>query len=254
MYFVSWKAVIVLLLLFTFAGILTGWQVNPYTAGQEQALNERESEIATLKRQIAKLQSQISENDSTSHAQERQAAVQHQQDIDKLKAQIAQLKEQVKAADNSGKIANAVTEAYRKGQAEAENRVKKETVRSPVQVLQNAKTEPDSPPTVPLTPLVQTRQLPESPDFDCGKASTFVEKEICKNPTLARLDAELGRVYRLAQSKRPDFAGNLRKDQRAWWSNRDAILESQCKKGGHIDAECARHYWENRIAEIQSQL
>ena len=89
------------------------------------------------------------------------------------------------------------------------------------------------------------------PSFDCRKAGTYVEREICRNPALAQLDAELGRAYRSARRALSKSAANrLRREQRDWLNGRDNYLTRWCSGSGHIDTSCARDFWEQRIAEI----
>jgi serine/threonine protein kinase/uncharacterized protein YecT (DUF1311 family) len=92
-----------------------------------------------------------------------------------------------------------------------------------------------------------------SPSFDCRKASTFVEREICRDAVLAGLDGELGRAYRMARNALTDSAWKrLRQEQIAWLRQRDGYLTQYCIAGGHIDASCARPYWEQRIAQVRA--
>lgn len=119
-----------------------------------------------------------------------------------------------------------------------------------------------SSPTAPMTSVPKifpnspqnTEPKTIKPSFDCTKATTFVEREICNNATLANFDAELGRVYHWAKTMLPDFAWKrLHAEQLAWLNYRDERLKSVCVINGHIDTECARPLWEKRIAEISNQ-
>ncbi len=59
--------------------------------------------------------------------------------------------------------------------------------------------------------------------FDCAKASTPVEKQICADPNLGLMDSELGSVYgKLMRSLGEEAASTLRKGERAWLHQRDA--------------------------------
>ncbi|MHB1702178.1 MAG: lysozyme inhibitor LprI family protein [Acidobacteriaceae bacterium] len=65
--------------------------------------------------------------------------------------------------------------------------------------------------------------------FDCAKASTFVEKTICSDPLLRRLDDALSSNYKAmlgADLGAP--AGSLRIEQRKWIANRNACTTREC--------------------------
>lgn len=63
--------------------------------------------------------------------------------------------------------------------------------------------------------------------FDCTKASTFAESQICSNPHLERLDEQLNSAYvaGLASSKNKT---QYRADQRKWLKHRDACVTQAC--------------------------
>ncbi|EIC23551.1 lysozyme inhibitor LprI family protein [Thiorhodovibrio frisius] len=64
--------------------------------------------------------------------------------------------------------------------------------------------------------------------FDCAKAQSWVEKTICADPALSRLDDALTRSYRAALRKTSKAAA-LRASQRDWLSNqRDTCSTSDC--------------------------
>ena len=65
--------------------------------------------------------------------------------------------------------------------------------------------------------------------FDCAKASTFVEKTICSDPLLGKLDDALSSNYKAMLGA--DFGGpveNLRNDQRKWIANRNKCTTREC--------------------------
>ncbi|WP_251866033.1 hypothetical protein [Achromobacter sp. Marseille-Q4962] len=65
--------------------------------------------------------------------------------------------------------------------------------------------------------------------FDCAKASGFVEKEICLDPVLGRLDEALSNNYKGMLSS--DFGGSvssLRDEQRKWIANRNKCTTRDC--------------------------
>jgi glucose/arabinose dehydrogenase/uncharacterized protein YecT (DUF1311 family) len=76
--------------------------------------------------------------------------------------------------------------------------------------------------------------------FDCARASTAIEKSICADPLLSRLDEQLDDAYRAAQ-KRTESRRALRDAQRIWLSRR----RDNCR-----DATCLRAAYEVRIAAL----
>lgn len=55
------------------------------------------------------------------------------------------------------------------------------------------------------------------PSFDCGKATTEVEKTVCASPDLAQADRALADAYKAVLARAPEEAkALLRADQRAW--------------------------------------
>ncbi|MDP1966324.1 MAG: DUF3298 domain-containing protein [Reyranella sp.] len=74
--------------------------------------------------------------------------------------------------------------------------------------------------------------------FDCAKASSAVERAICKNPQLAKADREMAAIYSTLVAKLTGQAkDHLAKDQVRWVGNRsractgDADAISDCLKG-----------------------
>jgi uncharacterized protein YecT (DUF1311 family) len=77
--------------------------------------------------------------------------------------------------------------------------------------------------------------------FDCGRATTMAEKEICIEPELNRLDNELGRIYHKAKHLR-----YVKQEQRDWLRHRDR------KCGGNF--YCLRDEMEERIHELRRMV
>jgi uncharacterized protein YecT (DUF1311 family) len=67
-----------------------------------------------------------------------------------------------------------------------------------------------------------SRHAAAAPSFDCKRASTIVEKEICTTADFAKLDSDIAASYTaaLAVLSAAD-ADALRADQRAWLKTRD---------------------------------
>lgn len=80
----------------------------------------------------------------------------------------------------------------------------------------------------------------EAASFDCAKATTKVEKTICENDDLSRLDQELDTAYRGSLS-RDDVKRQAIKSQRDWLKN----VRNPCQ-----NAECLKQAYESRIKEI----
>ncbi len=72
--------------------------------------------------------------------------------------------------------------------------------------------------------------------FDCAKASTAVEKQICNDPDLGLMDTELGSVYgALRKSLSGDARSALRDSQRAWMRQRNACdAQSDCVTEAYV--------------------
>jgi uncharacterized protein len=75
--------------------------------------------------------------------------------------------------------------------------------------------------------------------FDCGKAASEIEKIICGNDELSRLDESLNKAY-LKALEWKDIKNRIIKSQRQWLKVRNA-----CK-----DAECLKTAYETRIKEL----
>ena len=63
--------------------------------------------------------------------------------------------------------------------------------------------------------------------FDCTKATTAVEKKICQNGALSRLDDRMAETYRSVASARPNDA-TLRSDQAVWLQRRNRCADESC--------------------------
>ncbi|SEP09381.1 Protein of unknown function [Luteibacter sp. UNC138MFCol5.1] len=79
--------------------------------------------------------------------------------------------------------------------------------------------------------------------FDCGKASTAVEKAICASPAISALDGDLGEAFRAALKNHPDKADALKLDQRHWLAERDASVAAYLSDhpGKALAADVARY-------------
>jgi uncharacterized protein YecT (DUF1311 family) len=83
--------------------------------------------------------------------------------------------------------------------------------------------------------------------YDCGKAEKEVENAICHVEELAKLDADLGTLYKSTLSTLSEANRNsLRAQQRQWLTQRDK--ECAIYKGW---VDCLSDYYEKRIEELK---
>jgi uncharacterized protein YecT (DUF1311 family) len=80
-----------------------------------------------------------------------------------------------------------------------------------------------------------------NPSFDCTKASNNLEKMICSDPELSRIDVQLNDVYLSLREKVADKAA-LKKDQIQWMKNARLCT----------DKECVLKTYKQRISELSS--
>jgi uncharacterized protein len=78
--------------------------------------------------------------------------------------------------------------------------------------------------------------------FDCAKTISFVEKTVCSDAQLSKLDDALGAAFRAA-SANADVGTQLTRDQRRWLGIRNA-----CR-----DRTCIKSAYEARIVELQAR-
>jgi uncharacterized protein YecT (DUF1311 family) len=66
--------------------------------------------------------------------------------------------------------------------------------------------------------------------FDCAKAATPVERAICADPALSRLDVDIATTYSAAGAGLDDaMRARLQRSQREWLSHREATREELAK-------------------------
>jgi uncharacterized protein len=80
-----------------------------------------------------------------------------------------------------------------------------------------------------------------SASFDCAKAKSFIEKEICSNQELGSLDEKLAESYKNAISSRSN-ASDITNEQRKWLRE----VRNTC-----TDTNCLVKSYQSRIKEIQ---
>lgn len=69
----------------------------------------------------------------------------------------------------------------------------------------------------------------QAASYDCGKASTKVEKLICANPELSKLDDDLQLLWREALTQTSNVAA-LKADQKMWLKKRNTCTGQDCLK------------------------
>lgn len=78
--------------------------------------------------------------------------------------------------------------------------------------------------------------------FDCSKASTFVEKEICSDSLLGRLDDALSENYKgMLESDFGNSKNSLKTEQRKWLADRNECTNNKCLVDSYrkrIDETC----------------
>ena len=80
-----------------------------------------------------------------------------------------------------------------------------------------------------------------SPPLDCSRAASALDKAVCGNPGLVRLDGRLNQTYGDLLPQLTERAqGELRTQQRTWLAKRDQVC-------GNGDAGCLRKAYEERI-------
>jgi uncharacterized protein len=93
-----------------------------------------------------------------------------------------------------------------------------------------------------------------APSFDCRRASTAVEREICRKPQLAAFDREIAVLYARALGllDAADMDA-LRADQRLWLKVRDECnYQIPANPAATTDVEgCLADTMASRVAELQ---
>lgn len=74
--------------------------------------------------------------------------------------------------------------------------------------------------------LIITPGQADAASFDCGKASTLVEKAVCADPELSALDEEMAGRYRIISAMTPDR--DAKKEQLYWLGLRNACKDKNC--------------------------
>ncbi len=108
--------------------------------------------------------------------------------------------------------------------------------------------EASGPAPVMTTPVAAAAQ--ELPSFDCARAASWAENEICQTPALAIADREVAALYALRMDEAArEAVPALRMEQRDWIFDRTRCVAelSQDQR-----ANCLRAIYDRRIAELQA--
>jgi uncharacterized protein len=103
--------------------------------------------------------------------------------------------------------------------------------------------------------LSATHRGAEAAGFDCKRAKSLVEKQICGVPELSRLDGEVAALYmRTLGVLAKDGAAALREEQRGWLRERE-----ECEEMIHGDPvvmadvlACIRRLMDERNERLQA--
>jgi len=80
-----------------------------------------------------------------------------------------------------------------------------------------------------LVALLIVSPVAHATSFDCKKASTYVEKEICSDTMLGKLDDALTENYSaMLATDLGDGGAGLKKEQRAWLIERNKCTTNKC--------------------------
>lgn len=90
--------------------------------------------------------------------------------------------------------------------------------------------------------------------FDCAKAATPVERAVCADSTLARLDREVAQAYgvRLAAVEAAADKQAIRAAQRRWLQRRDAACKDKEAAGAGLGA-CLAGVYRARLDELSAE-
>jgi uncharacterized protein len=83
-----------------------------------------------------------------------------------------------------------------------------------------------------LLVMVSSPLVGHAASFDCAKAASLVEKMVCSDSELSKLDDDLSTAYQ-AVSGDSAAADQVRRDQRQWLAGRNACRDRVCIKSAY---------------------
>jgi uncharacterized protein len=96
--------------------------------------------------------------------------------------------------------------------------------------------------------MVPVATFAASPSFDCAKASSSVEKLVCNDAELAKLDNSLSSLYhQLLKNLSVADQKLLKTEQRGWVKGRDDCWKSDDMRG------CVASGYHDRINELKDR-
>ena len=84
------------------------------------------------------------------------------------------------------------------------------------------------------------------PSFDCSKAATFVEKTICRDIDLSKLDKELSELYQIYLFK---YGNSAKESQRLWSIQREEKTQGQTHESA---VQILKELYTKRILELRN--
>lgn len=100
---------------------------------------------------------------------------------------------------------------------------------------------------------VNLNWLSGAPSFNCKRASTAIEKEICENEEVALADSAMSFIYKKSRkSLSKEGRKKLKLEQRAWIKERDSQYRANCIKPGPLSNPpmCLKKVIQQRTSEI----
>jgi len=89
------------------------------------------------------------------------------------------------------------------------------------------------------------------PSFDCGKASTRVEKLICNNAKIGDADGRMDLIYKKLQLVLSNVKfSHIKNSQRKWLKTRDQNFFRKCLINTQVQVKCIIKLYENRYSEL----
>jgi len=90
--------------------------------------------------------------------------------------------------------------------------------------------------------------------FDCKKAASWVEKTVCSNPELSKLDEELAKAYHDAlASLSPEGQKETKQYQKQWLKDRQPYCETRLKLKNRLDdniQKCLKELYSGRNEQL----
>ena len=143
---------------------------------------------------------------------------------------------------NEAEMNDAFSQGYHTKVKLEKMRAKPEVVHIPAPQTPASPVVTEAPAEVPATPAVAAEEKQIAPSFDCAKASTDIERMICSDNKLAKLDSDLSAGYKMTyNSAKADDQFRIKIEQRTWLKN----IRNICK-----DKTCIANAYEDRVHEL----